>query len=1041
MAMGGEPDAGKLPEQPPIPRGLRSRFFGDYEILSELAHGGMGVIYRARQISLNRVVALKMIQPGHLPSPEAWLRFQTEIAASAQLNHPNIVPLHESGTVDGAHFFTMRLMEGGNLATRLAAGRKAGEAATSSATTRTSRDTQGAIIRMMIKVARAVHYAHQRGVLHRDLKPSNILLDDQGEPHVADFGLAKMLANESAATLTDSILGSPNYMAPEQADGRGRNFTVETDVYGLGAILYEGLTGVPPFQARTPVETIRKVLDEEPVPPRKLNPGIDADLETICLKSLQKLPGTRYRSAEEFAADLERWIQGLPILARPVGPLGTVARWSRRHPALAAMSALLVLLLVAGVIGGAFAAMRIRQAERKAVAHLRESLVDQARVLNRTRDLGARSESLRLLREATKLGGDETFRARARDEALAALALSDMDFSAKARVQAGRPEWALIDPDTERLAEVVDGTNLVLRQLGDTRVLHRIALGNSPVVRLEAFSPGGRYLAARLADELVFCDTETGRVLFTTNGATRVFCFATHEPLVVLEELDPDRCEASLRELPSFKEVGRIASSPNPTDGSSRSWSTFSLSPDGEMFLGARLEGRSIELIDVATGRARWRREPTHRAIGFAWQLSKRRLAVAMDDGSFEMWRISDGASNVRVASPSPVRQIALHDGTSYLALAGEDRRLRLYHLNSLRWVFDAPGDGNRLAFDADGTRLATVVRADDTGYFELAKSPQFTERLVASSTTDLERCAFSGDGRFLAIGFFARILLLDAARLELRGGGIIVGQFPVFAFDPLGEEMLSSDANGVSRRTLPSTRTETSGAADPMLVIPTPRWRALAYTTDGRRVWAANIASNRIYAFGREFGPAVASLGPHEATDAVAVSADGQWLASGSSRNRDVKVWHVASGTNAATFHAGRNHRIDFSPDGRWLLAHGDVFTLRDTRTWEPAPALSFPGAKPSLSAAAFSPDGRVLAVVENQFTVRLFDLNTRESIGLLRTLTSGAINMLAFSPDGRYLAAACAQGRLRRWDLSAIRRELAALDLDWKSPAKPAP
>src|SRR6185436_3796110 len=163
-----------------------------------------------------------------------------------------------------------------------------------------------------LKVARAVPYAHQRGVLHRDLKPSNILPDEQAEPHVADFGLAKMLANESAATLTSSILGWPNYMAPEQADGRGRNFTVETDVYGLGAILYEGLTGVPPFQARTPVETIRKVLDEEPVPPRKLNPGIDADLETICLKCLQKLPGTRYRSAEEFAADLERWSQDKP---------------------------------------------------------------------------------------------------------------------------------------------------------------------------------------------------------------------------------------------------------------------------------------------------------------------------------------------------------------------------------------------------------------------------------------------------------------------------------------------------------------------------------------------------------------------------------------------------------------------------------------------------------------------------------------------------------------------------------------------------------
>ena len=299
LAMGDEPETSGT-VKPPVPGGLRSRFFGDYELLSELARGGMGVIYRARQISLNRVVALKMLQPGHLPSPEAWLRFQTEIAASARLNHPHIVALHESGTVDGAYFFTMRLLEGGNLSSRLATKRNAGERCA-------TRESQTTVVQMMLKVARAVHYAHQRGVLHRDLKPSNILLDEQGEPHVADFGLAKMLAQESAATLTDSILGSPNYIAPELANGRGKDVTVETDVYGLGVVLYEALTGVPPFQARTPVETIRKVLDEEPVSPRKLNSGLDADLETICLKCLQKNPAARYGSAERFAADLERW--------------------------------------------------------------------------------------------------------------------------------------------------------------------------------------------------------------------------------------------------------------------------------------------------------------------------------------------------------------------------------------------------------------------------------------------------------------------------------------------------------------------------------------------------------------------------------------------------------------------------------------------------------------------------------------------------------------------------------------------------------------
>src|SRR6185436_7909103 len=231
-----------------------------------------------------------------------------------------------------------------------------------------------------------------------------------------DFGLAKMLARESAATLTDSILGSPNYMAPELADGRGKDVTVETDVYGLGAVLYESLTGTPPFQARTPVETIRKVLDEEPVPPRKLNPGIDIDLETICLKCLQKDPAARYGSAEDVAADLERWSQQLPIVARPVGPFGTTVRWSRRHPALATVSALLVFTLIAVAVGASVAAVRIRRAEQAAVLRLRESLLNQVRVLRTTQAAGGRTDARQLLSQAATLGGPPEFRERLRAE-------------------------------------------------------------------------------------------------------------------------------------------------------------------------------------------------------------------------------------------------------------------------------------------------------------------------------------------------------------------------------------------------------------------------------------------------------------------------------------------------------------------------------------------------------------------------------------------------------------------------------------------------
>src|SRR5688572_8847884 len=275
LAMSGAETAAPLVEPPP-PTGLKSRFFGDYEILNELARGGMGVIYRARQLSLNRLVALKMVQAPHLLSDEARLRFRVEIEAVAQLDHPHIVALYESGEQDGAHFFTMRLVEGGDFGAQLKQERPLRQS-----------------IRTLVKVCRAVHYAHQRGILHRDLKPSNILVDAHGEPHVADFGLATPLDRDTGFTFTSSVLGSPNYMAPEQATGKTRQITTAVDVYGLGAILYHILAGRPPFQEKTPIETLRQVVDNDPAPPRSTNPQADRDLETIALNCLRKEPGER----------------------------------------------------------------------------------------------------------------------------------------------------------------------------------------------------------------------------------------------------------------------------------------------------------------------------------------------------------------------------------------------------------------------------------------------------------------------------------------------------------------------------------------------------------------------------------------------------------------------------------------------------------------------------------------------------------------------------------------------------------------------------
>lgn len=288
------------------------QLFGEYELLAMIARGGMGVVYRARQTTLNRVVALKMILAGRLANPEDVARFHTEAEAAARLKHPNIVPVHDVGACDGQHYFTMDYIDGMSLDQKVSQGPLASKAAA----------------RYVRILARAVQYAHRQGILHRDLKPSNVLVDADDEPHITDFGLAKRLGNDKASsgqTRSGTILGTPSYMAPEQAQGKTALVGPGADVYSLGAILYELLTGRPPFRAETALDTVMQVIDHQPVPPRLLNPNIDHDLETICLKCLEKSIPMRYASAEELGEDLQRYLSGDSISARSFNVLDRLA--------------------------------------------------------------------------------------------------------------------------------------------------------------------------------------------------------------------------------------------------------------------------------------------------------------------------------------------------------------------------------------------------------------------------------------------------------------------------------------------------------------------------------------------------------------------------------------------------------------------------------------------------------------------------------------------------------------------------------------------
>ncbi len=302
---------------------LIGRVFGNYQLIEQIGQGGMGVVYKARQGNLNRMVALKLMLSGPQATAAEVERFLREATAAATLQHPNVVAIHEVGQHEGQHYFSMDYIEGQNLAqvirrTPLAAERAA---------------------RYVKTTAEAVQYAHQRGILHRDLKPANVLMDAHDQPRITDFGLAKQIEIDSELTLSGAVLGTPSYMPPEQAAGRRKEVSPASDVYSLGAILYDALTGRPPFQADTPVDTMRQVLDAEPAPPRILNPKVPRDLETICLKCLAKEPNRRFQTAQELADDLARFLKGEPIKARPIGRVARLWRWCRRNPGMAGLTA------------------------------------------------------------------------------------------------------------------------------------------------------------------------------------------------------------------------------------------------------------------------------------------------------------------------------------------------------------------------------------------------------------------------------------------------------------------------------------------------------------------------------------------------------------------------------------------------------------------------------------------------------------------------------------------------------------------------------
>jgi WD40 repeat protein len=1026
-----------------------SRFFGDYEVLEEIARGGMGVVFKAYQASLNREVALKMILAGHLASPADVLRFQTEAGTGARLDHPHIVPIYEVGEHQGQHYFSMKLMEGGSLAEQICNGRWQTD----------NRDQQRRAAQLIATIARTVEHAHQRGLLHRDLKPGNILFDLEDRAYVSDFGLSKQVPPVAAgdpalgASLTGSgmVVGTPSYMAPEQATPR-RTVTTAADVYGLGVILYELLTGEVPFRAETVLETLHQVTSAEPARPRSLNPRIDRDLETIALKCLEKEPNHRFESAAALAEDLERWLAGEPIHARPAGVVERAAKWARRRPASATLCALLATILVFGVgtliwIGQAAAQRAEKEAKDKdaETARADQEASDKRRLAIK---LYFKNIALARLEFAENNHGRANDLLEECDADLRGWEWHFLDRSLHPESVPLRPDTAAVvgltfSADGRRLASV-SSANHERRVYGsrgswETKGGH----GSAGAVRIFQTSDGHELLRIDRHADLLFCvalspdgkhvacsgakdyyqpgfvkvfDADSGRELLSLVGHKGPVRGLAYSPDGRWLASGSDDGMAKLWDAKTGQLLRTIAA----RDSSIPAIAAIAFSPDGTRLAGAIPYDYTARIWDAATGRE------LHKLQGHTCNVTRvvfspdgRRLATASEDHTVKVWETASGGELVtHVGHADGVVGLAFSPDGGRLASAGYDHTVRVWasaspQLNFTLAAHVAPVMD--VAYSPDGERLATAS-LDGTIKLWSANRGHAAFALRPATRLTSGGLVFSPDGRHLAGERSQSVVILDAAtgnvQRTLQGHD---KQLAALAYSPDGKRLASL---GLDNRVRVWDTATGQGAlilelaAKPAQVVD---GRGLAYSSDGKRI-AAAAGSETVKVWDAATGQELHNF--HCPARSVAFSPDARSLACASEQGLTVR--DAQTGKEIYTI-KGTFELVLFARNGLRLIAlGGGGIKLFDAATGKEAMVLGNRGQRIDL--AALSPDGRRLALVDGRNMIQLWDTFSGEEALVLQGHVATVLG-LAFSPDGHRLASGDIGGVIRFWDATPRR------------------